>query len=229
MCSSFTVHRFFLFVQHPWFIVQRLTIYRSSFTDIVYSMKQLITLLFTLLPFTLSAQDQVRVPQFGYLSYNGVFQSMPEYKQAQDDFAALKAKYDAEATRAEEEFQRKFTEFLNGQKDFPHSIMLKRQAELQDLMDRSIAFRKESARLLAEAEARMQAPIAAQLNQAIYEVAAERGLIYVLNTDGNAVPFIHPQVGVDITEAVKMKLGITKAEPAETPQESQADELSEER
>jgi outer membrane protein len=190
-------------------------------------MKQLITLLFALLPFTVSAQEQVRVPQFGYLSYNTVFQSMPEYKQAQADFAALKAKYDAEATRAEEEFQRKFTEFLNGQKDFPQSIMLKRQAELQDLMDRSIAFRKESSRLLAEAEARMQAPIASQLNQAIYEVAAERGLIYVLNTDGNAVPFVHPQVGVDITEAVKQKLGI-KEEQAEKPQEAQAEQQSNE-
>lgn len=190
-------------------------------------MKQLITLLFALLPFTVSAQEQVRVPQFGYLSYNTVFQSMPEYKQAQADFAALKAKYDAEATRAEEEFQRKFTEFLNGQKDFPQSIMLKRQAELQDLMDRSIAFRKESSRLLAEAEARMQAPIASQLNQAIYEVAAERGLIYVLNTDGNAVPFVHPQVGVDITEAVKQKLGI-KEEQTEKPQEAQAEQQSNE-
>jgi outer membrane protein len=81
--------------------------------------------------------------------------------------------------------------------------------------------------LLAEAEARMQAPIASQLNQAIYEVAAERGLIYVLNTDGNAVPFVHPQVGVDITEAVKQKLGI-KEEQADKPQEAQAEQQSNE-
>lgn len=171
---------------------------------------------------TSGAQGAVQVPKFGYLSYDAVFQSMPEYKQAQADFAALKAKYDAEATRAEEEFQRKFTEFLNGQKDFPQSIMLKRQAELQDLMDRSITFRKESERLLAEAEKRMQEPIAAQLNQAIYDVAAEQGLIYVLNTDGNAVPFIHPQVGVDITEAVLNKLGVKQGETAEPQPEPAA-------
>ena len=83
-------------------------------------------------------QSAVRVPQFGYLSYNEVYKQMPEYKKACDDFAALKAKYDAEATRAEDEFQRKFAEFLNGQKDFPQSIMLKRQAELQDLMEKSV-------------------------------------------------------------------------------------------
>ena len=188
-------------------------------------MKKLLTLFcltltcLTLGAQTTEAQAPVQVPQFGYLSYNGVFQLMPEYAQARTDFAALKAKYDAEATRAEEEFQRKFAEFLNGQKDFPQSIMLKRQAELQDLMDRSIAFRKETTRLLAEAEKRMQEPIVATLNQAIYDVAAERGLIYVLNTDNNAVPFIHPQVGVDITQAVLDKLGVKKfvAEPEPTP------------
>ena len=186
-------------------------------------MKKLFTILcLSLTCLTLGAQNtgaqaQVQVPQFGYLSYNSVFQLMPEYAQAREDFAALKAKYDAEATRAEEEFQRKFAEFLNGQKDFPQSIMLKRQAELQDLMDRSIAFRKETTRLLADAEKRMQEPITATLNQAIYDVAAERGLIYVLNTDGNAVPFIHPQVGVDITQAVLDKLGVKKAEAEADP------------
>ena len=170
-------------------------------------------LLFALVPFLgASAQEQqtpapaetvaVTVPQFGYLSYNAVFQQMPDYQKAKEDFAVLKAQYDAEATRAEEEFQRKFADFLQGQKDFPKSILQKRQAELQELMDKSINFRKETQRLLAEAEAKLQAPIAERLNEAIRTVAAKRGFIFVLNTDGNAVPFVHPQAGVDITSAV---------------------------
>lgn len=150
----------------------------------------------------------VTVPQFGYLSYNKVFEQMPDYQKAKEEFAALKAQYDAEATRAEEEFQRKFTEFLQGQKDFPKSILQKRQAELQELMDKSVKFRAEAQRLLAEAEAKLQASVCERLNGAIHEVAAKRGLICVLNTDNNAVPFVHPQVGVDITEAVIAQLGI---------------------
>ena len=144
----------------------------------------------------------VTVPQFGYLSYNAVFQLMPEYQKAKEDYATLKAQYDAEANRAEEEFQRKFADFLQGQKDFPKSILQKRQAELQELMDKSISFRTEAQRLLAEAEAKLQAPVAERLNEAIRTVAAKRGFIFVLNTDNNAVPFVHPQAGVDITEAV---------------------------
>lgn len=179
--------------------------------------RSIITLLLALLPFLgVGAQEEgVRVPQFGYLSYNEVYEQMPEYKKAQEDFAALKAKYDAEATRSEEEFQRKFAEFLQGQKDFPASILQKRQAELQELMEKSVSFRKETRSLLRQAEADLQKPVAEKLDEAIHAVAAELGLIFVLNTDGNAVPFVHPQVGVNITQPVLLKLGIEKVEVPE--------------
>ena len=162
-----------------------------------------------------AAPQEVRVPQFGYLSYNEVFEKMPEYQKAKEDFAALKEKYDAEATRAEEEFQRKFAEFLQGQKDFPPSILQKRQAELQDLMDKSVTFRKESRRLLRQAEGELQAPVSTRLNEAIQAVGAELGLIFVLNTDGNSLPFVHPQVGVNVTAPVLQKLGIEKVQVSE--------------
>lgn len=173
-----------------------------------------ILLLLTLVPFLgASAQNMepvatVQVPQYGYLSYNAIFEKMPEYAEAKATFAQLKEKYEAEGKRAEEEFQRKFAEFLQGQKDFPKSIMQKRQAELQDLMDKSVEFRLESQRLLQQAEAELQAPIAAKLNAAIQAVAGVRGFIFVLNTDGNAVPFVHPQAGIDITDLVLQQLGI---------------------
>lgn len=185
--------------------------------QLMTKMKSLITLLLALIPFLgVSAQDEgVRVPQFGYISYNEVFQQMPEYQKAQEDFAALKAKYDAETTRSEDEFQRKFAEFLQGQKDFPPSILQKRQAELQELMDKSVNFRRESRKLLRQAEAELQRPVAEKLDEAIKAVGAELGLIFVLNTDGNSLPFVHPQVGVDITRPVLSKLGIEKVEVPE--------------
>jgi len=186
-------------------------------------MKKTLIIALLLLPMTLLAQEEaqpsapaVQVPQFGYLSYNSVFEQMPDYAKAKADFAALKAKYDAEAKRAEDEFQRKFAEFLQGQKDFPASIMQKRQAELQDLMEKSITFRQKSHELLRKAEAELQQPVVTRLNDAIKAVGGESGLIFVLNTDGNACPFVHPQAGIDITDAVLIKLGV-KAPSAEQP------------
>ena len=162
-----------------------------------------------ILPFLLFCLTGHAQIQFGYISYEEVLKELPEYAQATQDLAALKAKYEAEAQKGEEEFQRKFVDFLQGQKDFPKSILQKRQVELQELMDKSVSFRSEAQRLLAEAETKLQASVSERLNAAIRNVAAKRGLMFVLNTDNNAVPFVHPQVGVDITEAVLTHLGIT--------------------
>lgn len=144
--------------------------------------------------------------RIGYLSYNAIFQAMPEYEASRQRLNDLKAKYDKEARRSEEEFQRKFVEFMQGQKDFPENILQKRQYELQDLLVRSIQFKDEAEKLLAQAEKELQADMLYLLNVAIRAVGMERGYSYILNTDGNACPFIHPEEGEDVTNYVKEKL-----------------------
>lgn len=143
---------------------------------------------------------------FGYLSYNSIFQSMPEYAIAQQKLKDLKAKYDQEAVRSENEFQRKFGEFLQGQKDFPENILQKRQKELQDLLEKSVSFKVEAQELLKQAEKDLQADMLYLLNEAIRAVGIERGYHYIINTDGNTCPFINPATGEDATNYVKEKL-----------------------
>lgn len=183
----------------------------------LHTFKYILPLLFLCLPFGMQAQEQdtaatataqpdpapvQRAPLFGYLSYSAIYKQMPEYEQAQADFAALKAKYEAEATRSEQEFQRKFAEFLQGQKDFPPSILRKRQLELQDLMEQSINFREQSRKLLAEAERQMQRTVCQRLDAAIKAVGARMKLIFILNTDGQALPFVQPEACADVTQDV---------------------------
>lgn len=92
--------------------------------------------------------------------------------------ADLKSKYDKEAQRSEEEFQRKFAEFLQGQKEFPENILLKRQHELQDLLTKSIRFKEESQKLLVQAEKDLQADMLYLLNEAIRAVGRKRVCLY---------------------------------------------------
>lgn len=149
------------------------------------------------------------VLRFAYISYAEVRQQMPAYQQARQQVAELKSKYEAEAERAEEEFQRKFTEFLEGQKDFPSNILIKRQAELQDIMERGIAFRQECEELLRATEEDLMHSIDRQLNAAIVAVASQAGYAFVLNTDGNACPYINPALGDNITDMVRVRLNLT--------------------
>ena len=167
--------------------------------------------------FTASAQIQ-----FGYISYEQVLTEMPEYAKAKQDIAALKAKYEAEAQKGEEEFQRKFVDFLQGQKEFPQTIMQKRQAELQALMDNGVAFRMKSQELIAQAEKDMMQEAHKRLNRALLEVGVELGYGYILNTDNNNCPYINPVVGVDVTDIVRKKLGLITATQEETPAQAPA-------
>ena len=100
-------------------------------------MKQiLLPLVFMLMPVAASAQQsahpQVSAPveqslRFGYFSYEEVLHTMPGYAIAKHNMDDLRAKYDAETKRAEDEFNAKYEEFLDGQRSFAPSILEKRQ------------------------------------------------------------------------------------------------------
>ena len=83
-----------------------------------------------------SAQDSLSI-RFGYLSYEQALQSMPEYKAARENTDKLWGQYEAELKRVEDEFNRKYEDFLDGQRDFPKTILRKRQTELQELMTKN--------------------------------------------------------------------------------------------
>ncbi|MBP3373503.1 MAG: OmpH family outer membrane protein [Bacteroidaceae bacterium] len=170
-------------------------------------MKRLFAIVLMVLPVAVMAQIQ-----FGYLSYKEVMQQMPEYTKAQQDLDLLKQKYEQEALRGEEDFQRKFVEFLQGQKDFPQTIMQKRQAELQHLMDNGVNFRVQVVKLLEQAEKDLMAEVEKKLNHVILEIGIEQGYGFILNTDGHSCPYVNPVVGVDVTSIALQKLGLAPAQ-----------------
>lgn len=168
-------------------------------------MKRIILTLTLLITATIVAAAQSTV-KYGYLSYDALLHSMSAYADAQEQINALRQKYEAETQYNESSFKRQFSEFLQGQKDFPQNILLKRQRDLQEAVERSIAFRHEADSLLAQAEAEIMAPVREQLNEAIRAVGLERGYEYIINTDLNTVPFVHPSVAEDATLFVTRKL-----------------------
>ena len=145
-------------------------------------------------------------PAFGYLSYDSVLHAMPAYATAMRQLDELKAKYEAEAKRVERDFNKKYEEFLEGQRDFPQTILQKRQSELQELLDRNILFREESRRLLIEAERDLLAPLHTRIAGTLRAIGEERGYAFIINTDGNACPFINPVKGENISSEVSERL-----------------------
>ena len=174
---------------------------KSMTTSIKHYKKMMMVIGLSFIIFHLSCSHAV-AQSFGYLSYDQALKSMPEYVIVQKKLADLTAQYEAETKRVEDEFNTKYEQFLEGQRDFPPTILQKRQSELEELMEKNIAFKEESRQLLATAEKESMAPLHEKLAAAIQQVGTSRGLAFILNTDQNAVPFINPSMGIDVTEAV---------------------------
>ena len=152
---------------------------------------------------SLTANAQTR---FGYFSFDNVLKSMPDYVMAQRSINDLRQKYDAEMKRAEDEFNSKYEEFLDVQKDLVPAILRKRQAELQEMMQKNINFKNESQRLLKQVEADAFAPVKNKLYNALTKVGQAQGYAFILNTDGDACPYVNPEMGEDATELIKEAL-----------------------
>ena len=165
-------------------------------------MKRLILLIFTMVALAASAQDSVHVVRFGYLNYQLALQSMPQYALVQEQMAELHKQYEAELQRVTDEFNRKYEAFLEGQHEFPKTILQKRQTELQELMTRNVAFKEESRKQLAAAEREALAPLKIRLTETVAKIASERGLALVVNTASDACPYINPEMGENLNQLV---------------------------
>lgn len=175
-------------------------------------LKRLFLLIVLSVPMGLFAQAK-----FGYLNYSEVLKCMPQYAEAESQLKVLQSKYDAEIQRSENEFNRKYAEFLQEQKDFPENILVKRHKELQELMEKSIAFKTEIRGTLQTARDKMLEPLNQDLNDAIAKVALQYNLEYVADTGSGIYLFINTTVGMDITDAVKAMLGIQVQAPKVIP------------
>ena len=149
------------------------------------------------------AQDEAKGFRFGYLSYEAALQSMQEYALVQQKMNALREQFQAETLRVEDEFNRKYEDFLEGQRDFPRTILQKRQTELQELMEKNIQFKEQGRQELADAEREALAPLRIRLIELLSTIGREKGFAFIYDTDTKALPFLNIDFGEDINQLVQ--------------------------
>lgn len=146
--------------------------------------------------------------KFGYVSYMEIVKSLPEYTIVEAHLDELLAKCEIEIERSDREFNQKYTDFIEEQSQFPDIIRIKRHKELQELMEKSIAFKDEVRRTMREAREEMMEPLYEKVDEAVMKVCVSGGYHYILNTDDCVYIAINPKFGVDITKQVKSELGV---------------------
>ena len=80
-------------------------------------LKKLALLIMLVAPMSIFAQ------KFGYFKSESIIPVMPEYAKAQTDIQALQKQYEDEIKRASDEFNKKFAEFQQEQKNLPQNIL----------------------------------------------------------------------------------------------------------
>ena len=166
-------------------------------------MKRLAGLIITMFVFLGAMAQENKTFSFGYLSYEAAIQSMPEYALVQQKMKALQEQFQAETLRVEDEFNRKYEDFLDGQRDFPRTILQKRQSELQELMEKNIQFKEQGRQELAEAEREAMAPLRIRLIELLSTIGREKGFAFIYDTDTKALPFLNISFGEDINQLVQ--------------------------
>ena len=140
--------------------------------------------------------------KFGYFSYATVLDSLPQYKQAMNDYEKLKQRCLKEIEHNEQELTRFYVAFLDGHRDFPEPILRKRQKELQQMIDNSVIFRDQLKVWLRHAKDSLSAQSVQMVDSALHRVCTELSLLYAINTDEAGYKYLNKQFGQDITNDV---------------------------
>lgn len=165
--------------------------------------KQLFLLLLAVFSLGVSAQTK-----FGYVSFKEILTSLPEYTVAEKDLGNLQQKCEQEIARSEKDINQRFSEYIDGQESFPEIIRVKRQKELQELMEKSLSFKNDASKTLRDARNELMQPLRNKVTEAIQKVCEEGGYDYIIDTDQRSYIAINKEKGTDVTAAVKQQLGI---------------------
>ena len=163
-------------------------------------MKKLIIAALFILPMTMFAQ------KFGHVNTTTLIQAMPEYTKAMEDMQKMQKELEEEFTHMQSEFQTKYEEY---EKNPPtiESIKQRKEQELQELNNRMQQFAQNSQTDLQKAQQEKMAPILKKVQDAIKEVGAAGGYVYIMDTS-SGIPFINETISTDVTSQIKTKLGI---------------------
>jgi len=153
--------------------------------------------------------------KFGHIDSQALLMSLPETDAAKKSLEAEKKKIENRLVSMDTEAKKKYQEYMENEalaaaSPEKWSDLEKRdkEAEIQSLQQRMQTFQASAEQELAKKQNELYEPILKKVDEAIKAVAEEGKYTYLF--DVNAVLYFSPTQSVDVTSAVKSKLGITE-------------------
>ena len=151
---------------------------------------------------TLEAQNSV-----AFVNTLDIINSLPDKTSATERLTTLSENYKDELQVMQNEYNKKYSDFITYQGTLAESIKLRRMQELTDLENRIQSFTKLAQKDIEEHEQQLLEPIKVKVNDAIKAVGIEQNYTVIYDLDTPGIMFVTPNA-VDANQLVKSKLGV---------------------
>ena len=162
-------------------------------------MKKVIIAMMLMLPMAISAQ------KFGHINTQELFAMMPEVNKVRLTMDTVNNQYENQLASMNEEFQRKYQDYMAQEATMADAIKQIRQQELQEMQQRIQLFYQTAEQDIQKKQQELLAPVHEKMAKAIKAVGEREHYTYIF--DSAAMVHIGNDA-IDATPAVKKELGI---------------------
>ena len=164
-------------------------------------MKLAVVLLFAIATVTVSAQ------KFGHIDLQAIVQVMPERAVAETEFNTFQSDLEDILSEMDKDYRAKLAAFEQLPADASEIKKTAKITEIQDIQQRMQNYQQTAQGQLQQKQGELLQPVFTKAEEAIAEVAKEKGLIYVFDV-GQKIVLYKSNESLDLFPLVKAKLGI---------------------
>ncbi len=164
-------------------------------------MKILIVFLMMVLPLGAFAQDV----KIAFVNTQEVITAMPELAAMEKQMTEINENYKKELKQMQDEYQKKYSDYIAQQDSLTENIKLRRMQEIQDIQERINNFLQVAEQDVQKKQQELFTPIQQKVQTTIKAVGDEKGYMYIIDP---SVLLYKGTSAVDATPFVKSKLGL---------------------
>ena len=167
------------------------------------NMKKIIVMVLLLLPLGMVAQEV----KIAVVKANEILAQMPEVIAMQAELDKQQQIYQKEMKSFDDDYTRKYQDYMTQQDSLPENISKIRLQELQNMEMRMQNFQQFASQEIEKKETELFTPIKEKLQKAIDQVGEENGYQLMFLYNPNIILYMGKSA-IDATDQVKAKLGL---------------------
>jgi outer membrane protein len=157
----------------------------------------------------LLAANTTQAQKIAHINVDELLGLMPETQAAEKEMQNYAQQLERDLQEMQEDAQTKYQNLVNNQNNWTQLRITKEQEELETMAQRIQQYQVQAQQDLQDKQMELMEPIIEKAQNAVNDIAREKGYTYVLDSSQSKGVVIFVEKGEDILPLVKAKLGIT--------------------